>query len=144
MKQLSIIACLLVVTSSVAPAGQYFQDFSAANVGDQAFGDGSQLTTTASATTTSVRDATFKELRLTDTSFGNVRAAFLLPDLDPNGIIYAFSARWNAQISGNFPNGGNGFSFTFGQVGSLSLTNAAYAQESGYPTGICFSVQTAA
>ncbi len=141
----SILLSVVLVAFALSPsrAGQYFQDFTAAAVGAQSFGDGSQLFTTSSSTITSVRDATLKALQLTDATNANTRAAFLLRDLDPGVTNYAFSARWNAKISGNFTNVGNGFSFNFGQLAALSLTNSAYAQESGYPTGLCFSVQTA-
>jgi hypothetical protein len=123
-------------------AGSYFQDFGNSNVGDQSFSDGSQLFSTSSGTVTAVVDATFKELRLTAAGTLSTQSAFLLPNLDPGTPIHAFSAKWNAQINGNFPNGADGFSFNFGQLGSINLKDAVYFQEAGYGTGLCFSVQT--
>ncbi|MEY4918331.1 MAG: hypothetical protein RL616_2244, partial [Verrucomicrobiota bacterium] len=133
---------LLVASATGTFAGQYFQDFTAFSAGATNFSDGSTLTSTALGTVAAVQDATLKELQLTETGVANTRSAFLLPDLDPGTPVYAFSAKWNSQVYGNFPSAGEGFSFTFGAVRSLSLTNSSYNQESGYGTGLCFSVQT--
>src|SRR6185436_1771135 len=66
-----------------------------------------------------------------------------LPDLDGGAAVYGFSAKWSAPVYASFPtSGADGFSFTFGQVASLNLTNAAISQESGYGTGLCFAVHT--
>ena len=64
------------------------------------------------------------------------------PISDPGTLVPAFSAKWNSQVLGDFTNAADGFSFNFGQLAPLNLINASYSQESGYPTGICFSVQT--
>ncbi len=91
----------------------------------------------------SVQDATFKELQLTaNGAIHTVRSAFLLPDLDPGTPVNAFSVKWNADLSGSFPNAVNGFSFNFGQLGPLNLAGGSYAQESGFGTGLSFDVVT--
>jgi len=121
-------------------AGQYFQDFSAFPPGATNFADGSQLFSTSLGSVAAVQDSTYHELQLTETGVSSVTSAFLLPDLDPNTPIYAFSVKWNADVSGSFPNAADGFSFNFGQLDSSNLTTGTV--ESGYPTGLCFSVQT--
>jgi hypothetical protein len=124
-------------------AGQYFQDFSGSSAGDTTFGATAQLVSTSLGNAAQVVDATYKELRLTDKTIGFTHSAFRLSDLDPNKAVYAFSAKWNAQINGDFPNSAaDGFSFNFGQLSSLNLTNNSYFPESGYGTGLSFNVQT--
>src|SRR5262245_34481515 len=144
--QFFAFCCLILsafVFSNSAKAGQYFEDFSSYATGSTPnFANGAKLFSTALGGTASVVDATYMELQLTASSIGNTRSALLLPDLDPGTPIYAFSAKWNMDIYGGFPNAGNGFSFNFGQLEALDLINSAYAQESGYSTGLCFSVQT--
>lgn len=132
---------LLFALSARLQAGQYFQDFTSAGVGTTSFGDGSTLTSTHLGTVAAVQGGAFQELQLTASGTGGTRSAFRLPGLGPGQIIYAFSAKWNSQVW-EFPSAADGFSFNFGQLASLDLTNALYAQESGYGTGICFSVQT--
>lgn len=138
---LALLASLLMVSS--ARAGQYSQDFSAFSVGATSFGDGSVLTSDHLGTVAAVQDATYKELALTANGTGSTHSAFLLPDLDFCDPVYAFSAKWNADVYGDFPNNAaDGFSFTFGQVGSLNMISSAGTQEDGFGTGICFSVHT--
>lgn len=120
----------------------YAQDFSAASVGATNMGDGSQLFSTAPGTVAAVQDGLRKELQLTAIGSNDTRTAFLLPDLDTNGTIHAFSAKWNAQVYGNFPSAADGFSFNFGRIGALDLISTNYALESGYGRGISFGVQT--
>lgn len=141
MKHLPVglLVSLLVVCS--AHAGQYSQDFSAYSAGTTSFGDGSVLYSDQLGTVAAVQDSTFKELGLTASGTGSTHSAFLLPDLDSAEPVYAFSAKWNSQVYGNFPNAADGFSFTFGQVGSLNLISGN-TQEDGYGTGITFSVHT--
>ena len=136
-----ILFALVLLSAASLRAGQYFQDFSGVSVGATSFGDGSQVFATP-AGVASVQDATYKELQLTASGTGNTRSALLLPDLDPGTPVYAFSAKWNTQIYRASTNDADGFSFNFGQLASLNLINASYSQESGYPTGLCFSVQT--
>ena len=122
----------LFFSSAPARAGQYFQDFSAFAIGATNFGDGSVLSSTALGTVASVQDATYKELQLTANG-GNTPAdsAFLLPDLDPGTPVNAFSVKWNADIDGSMPNVSDGFSFNFGQLGTLNLAGGNYAKEAG-------------
>ena len=134
-KSILLFACL------PAFAGQYFQDFSAFTVGATNFSDGSQLFSTQPSSLASVQDATYKELQLTASGVLATTSAFELPDLDPGTAVYAFSAKWNAPVYGNFPSAGDGFSLNFGQLASSNLISGAV--ESGYGTGLCFSVQTA-
>ena len=136
MKLRSLFILLLLGTS--LHAGQYLQDFSTAADAATNLADGSQIT----GTIAKVTDVTFKELQLSAQGIGSTRSAFLLPDLDPGLAVQAFSAKWNASIKGDFPNAADGFSFNFGQIGSLSLTNSTYSQESGFGTGLSFDVQT--
>ena len=140
-RRILVGAVFSFLTAISLQAGQYFQDFSSSTVGATSFGDGSQLFATPVGVA-SVQDATYKELQLTANGTGSTRSAFLLPDLDAGQQVLAFSAKWNAQVYGDFPNAADGFSFNFGQLAPLNLINASYSQESGYPTGICFSVQT--
>ncbi len=140
-----LTAGLLWAGTHACHAGQYFQDFSGSSVGATSFGDGSTLYSTSLGTVAAVQDATFKELALTASGTANVHSAFLLPDLDPGTPVLAFSAKWNSQVYGNFPNAADGFSFTFGPVAGLDLAGAPYArEEAGYNVGLCLSVQTAA
>lgn len=128
---------------AVSPGVKYFQDFSGADVGDTSLGDGSTLSSTSLGSAAQVQDAKFKELQLTTNGGANTRSAFLLPDLDPGRAVNAFSAKWNAEVYGNFPTGGVGYSVSFGQVGALSLVSTNYAQEAGYSNGLALCVQTA-
>ncbi len=123
-------------------AGQYFQDFHAFAVGATNFNDGSQLFSTDLGTLVGVQaGGNLLELGLTEVNSNNVQSAFELPDLDSGAPIYAFSAKWNSQVYGNFPAAGNGYSFNFGPLSPLNLiTNNA--EESGYGAGLCFSVRT--
>jgi hypothetical protein len=65
-----------------------------------------------------------------------------LPDLNPGTPVYAFSAKWNSAIYGPFSatDGGDGFSFNFGQLNNNNLLVGPV--ESGYGTGLSFCVQT--
>src|SRR5262245_27547401 len=131
------------VLSNSAKAGQYFEDFSSYATGTTTnFANGSKLFSTALGGTASVVEATYKELQLTASGTGNTRSALLLPDLDSRTPVYAFSAKWNMDIYGGFPNAADGFSFNFGQLEALDLINSAYAQESGYSPRLFFSVNT--
>lgn len=145
----SLVCLAAFALASIQPAraGQYFQDFSAFAVGATNFGDGSVLSSTALGTVASVQDATYKELQLTANGGNNplnpiVGSAFLLPDLDPGTPVNAFSVKWNADLSGTMPNVAYGFSFNFGQLGSLNLAGASYNQEEGFGTGLSFGVDT--
>jgi hypothetical protein len=139
-------------------AGQYFQDFAGIRVGSISFGDGSQLfgTGKGSATgavltnyiqTLSLPDGSLNntnlELQLTESNAENITSAFELPALDPTTPVYAFSVKWNADVNGNFDNAADGFSFNYGQLSSLNLLTDEVGAgiESGYSTGLCFSVQ---
>lgn len=91
----------------------------------------------------SIGDATYKELQFTSASQGGTRTAFRLPRLDPAAPVYAFSARWNVTISGNFNSAADGFSFNYGALSSVNLTNPATTDlEKGYGIGLSFGVQT--
>jgi len=136
----AVLALLLAVAPGAARGGQYFQDFTSLSVGATNVGDGSQLFSDQGSNVCGVVDSTLKELQLTDASVGNTHSAYLLPDLDTNKV-FAFSAKWNAMISGPFSNGADGMSFTFGQVRSLNLASG-FAQEDGFGTGITFSIRT--
>ena len=136
-----LFANLLLASWLPAFAGQYFQDFSVATVGTNSFGDGSQLFSTQPASLVSVQDATYKELQLTASGVLATTSALALPDLDPGKAVYAFSAKWNAAVYGNFPSAGDGFSFNFGQVQASNVITGAV--EAGYGIGLCFSVRTA-
>ena len=135
-------AFIVCLTFAPARAGQYFQDFSPYPTGTTSLGDGSVLLSSLLGAVASVQDATYKELQLTTNGVSNVRSALLLPDLDPGTPIYAFSAKWNADVNGNFPNVADGFSFNFGQLNSLDLAGTGYSQEAGFGTGLSFGVQT--
>jgi hypothetical protein len=138
---LYLAAGTLAAAGSALHAGQYFQDFSSFAVGATNFGDGSALFSTAPgpAGGAEVQDATYKELQLTEAGCPGVTSAFELPALDPSAPVQAFSVKWNSQVYGAFPNAADGFSLNFGQLSSLNLTNGSV--ESGYATGLCFSVQ---
>jgi photosystem II stability/assembly factor-like uncharacterized protein len=122
-------------------AGQYFQDFSGSAIGDTTFSDGSQLFTT-SPSVAQVVFSPYNELQLTASGDSSVNSAFELPDLDSDTPVYAFSAKWNMPVYGNFPNAADGFSFNFGQLSSLNLGTNTIAQESGYGVGLSFDIQT--
>jgi hypothetical protein len=142
LRQLQYLAaCSLAAACSALHAGQYFQDFSSSSVGATNFGDGSTLFSTAlgSAGGAEVQDSTYMELQLTESGYTGVRSAFELPALDPAAPVQAFSAKWNSQVYGAFPNAADGFSFNFGQLSALNLTNGSV--ESGYAAGLGFSVQ---
>ncbi len=123
-------------------AGEFFQDFSGSNIGDTNFSDGSQLFST-SYSVAQVVFAPYNELQLTANGIPSVTSAYELPDLDLDHPVYAFSAKWNMPVFGSFggsPPPADGFSFNFGQLSSVNLTNGAV--ESGYGTGLSFDVQT--
>jgi fibronectin type 3 domain-containing protein len=132
------------VSQSFAAAGHYFQDFNIFPTGATNFADSSVLYGTALGQNggPGVYDANLLELSLTETGYPNVASAFKLPDLNPGTPVYAFSAKWNAMISGNFSStgGANGFSFNFGQLNNSNLL--AGPMESGYGAGLSFDVQT--
>jgi hypothetical protein len=146
MKVRSVVLCLAsLAVWCLAPsthAGSYFQDFQGLAVGVTNMGDGSQLFSTAPSNTAGVVDGTFKELRLTADGSNGTHSAFLLPALDTGATVYAFSAKWNSPVFGNFNNAADGFSFTFGPLAGLNLASNVYAQESGFGTGLTFSVRT--
>lgn len=139
--QAGLTAVLFAAGTCLGHAGTYSQDFTAFSVGATNFSDGSQLFSTQPASLASVQDGTYKELQLTASGVLASTSAFELPDLDPNNAVYAFSAKWNAAVYGTFPSAGDGFSLNFGQLASSNLISGAV--ESGYGTGLCFSVQTA-
>ena len=146
MKRIVSTVCFLALalsfSSAPARAGQYSQDFSPYPTGTTSLGDGSALLSNLLGPAASVQDATYKELQLTTNGDSGVRSALLLPDLDPGTPVYAFSVKWNADVNGNFPNVGEGFSFNFGQLSSLDLAGTGYLQEAGFGTGLSFGVQT--
>lgn len=127
---------------TAALAGQYTQNFNAFPVGTVALGDGSTLSSTSPGPAGSVQDGTLRELQLSQWDVPGTRAAFLLPDLDPGMPISAFTAAWVSPVYGDFPNAGDGFSFTFGSVRSLNLIDPAGLQEIGYGTGLTLSVHS--
>jgi len=137
---LAVVLTAIVSTSTLA--GSYFQDFQGLAVGTTNVGDGSQLFSTQMDSVAAVVDSTFKELQLTAAGSSGTRTAFMLPSLDPGTNIYAFSVKWNTPVYGTFPNAADGFSFNFGQLSGLSLASTNYMQESGYGTGLTFSVNT--
>jgi len=141
--QLSITGRIVEPTTAFVQTGRYFQDFSGFSAGTTNFNDGSQLFSTALGVTggAEIADSTYGELGLTETGYGSVISAFELPDLNSNTPVYAFSAKWNSQVYGNFlNNGADGFSLNFGQLISSNLTSGSV--ESGYGTGLSFDVQT--
>jgi len=140
----SLILIAALSLSMTAPGGQYFQDFNTFAPGMTIFSDGSALYSTSPGSVTAVADASLKELALTDAGTANTHAAFLLPDLDPGQAINGFSAKWNALVSGNFPTGGSGYSFSFGSVRAIDLINPAEGQENGYFSvpGLSVSIRT--
>ena len=83
-----------------------------------------------------------KELELSTWKVTGTSAAFLLPDLDPGTNVLGFTVSWVSPVYGNFPGAAEGFSFNFGQVRSLNMTNTSVAQELGYGVGLCLSVVT--
>ena len=140
----SLFAFGMVMVALTARSGQYFQDFTTENVGSISYSDGSTINGIEFGGTSSigVRDSTYKELQLTANGTSETHASWMLPDLDPGSAVYAFSARWNLEMNRSLTNAADGFSFNFGQLADLEVGNVGYAQEAGYPTGICFSVQT--
>lgn len=141
--KMSITGRLVEPTTAFVQTGRYFQDFSGFSVGATNFNDGSQLFSTALGVTGGVEiaDSTYGELGLTEINHSGVTSAFELPDLNPGAPAYAFSAKWNSQVYGNFlNNGADGFSLNFGQLNSSNLI--AGSVESGYGTGLSLDVQT--
>jgi photosystem II stability/assembly factor-like uncharacterized protein len=142
-KLICLVAGVLLGVSGPLEAGQYFQNFGAFAVGATNFNDGSTLSSTALGTLACLTNAPYNELQLTGCGATNVQSAFSLADLDMGSPVYAFSAKWNSEVYGSFPAAGDGFSFNFGPLSSVNLiTNNA--EESGYGTGLCFSVETGA
>ncbi len=127
---------------------QYEQDFETFAAGDTTFADGAQLFGSALGTATKVVEevnslgGVNRTLRLTTAGVTGTRAAYLLPDLDAGRPVAAFSALWNMTVNGNFPAAADGFSLSFGPVGTLDLAGTDHPQESGYGVGLCLSVQT--
>lgn len=93
-----------------------------------------------------VTDDKQRTLRLTADGTGSTRSALRLPDLNPGQPVTAFSARWNATVTGaQAASLADGFSFNFGNLGAISpanLVNVTYAQEDGFNTGLAVGVRT--
>lgn len=83
-----------------------------------------------------------RQLQLSQAALPNTRGAYLLPDLDPGRAIGGFTATWDCWVFGDFPDAGDGFSFTFGPVRSLNLVETDRLQEFGYGVGLTVSVFT--
>ncbi|HEY1660776.1 MAG TPA: hypothetical protein VGI03_00005 [Verrucomicrobiae bacterium] len=144
IKSFLFVAALSLALNPLAEAGQFFQDFQAYAVGATNFSDGSQLFST-SYSTAQVVFSPYNELQLTANGVSGVNSAYELPDLDSGAPVYAFSAKWNMPVYGNFggsPPSADGFSFNFGQLSSLNLATNTVAQESGYGVGLSFDIQT--
>jgi hypothetical protein len=140
---LSLSCIIAVLAIQSAFAGQYFQNFNGSAVGATTFADGSTLFSSHLGSVAAVVDSTYTELQLTAVGSTDTRSAFILPVLDTNAPVTAFSAKWNSPVYGDFPSAANGFSFNFGQFSpDTNLISATYFQESGYSNGLCFSVQT--
>jgi hypothetical protein len=135
---LILLSCFVLSDSH---AGQYFQNFQSSAASATNFDDGSQLFSTHLGTVAFVAGASYKELQLTATNFTAVHTAYLLPDLDPGTPVCAFSAKWNMEINGNFPNAADGFSFNFGDLSTKELVGTSDAQDLGYGTGISLGVK---
>jgi hypothetical protein len=146
MKFYRIVVFFLFGAVLASHGGQYFQDYTSMAVGSITFpdGDGSTLLGAqfGAPAVWGIQDATHKEFQLTANGTALTYTAVMLRDLDPGTAIYAFSARWNSQIYRTSTNDGEGFSFNFGQLEYLNSSSSVSALESGYPTGLCFSVQT--
>ena len=143
---LALVAALFAFAGH---AGQYFQDFTSMAVGSISFSDGSDINGIQFGTNPpamGVQDGNYKEFQLTANGAPLTHSALIMRDLDPGMAVYAFSVRWNSQVYRTSTNDGEGFSFNFGQLTNLPINVGShlYAQESGYPTGLCFSVQTSA
>src|ERR1700712_5339368 len=101
MKKDLLYLCLLLLTPPVF-AGQFFQDFSTSSAGASTFNEGSKVFSTALGSVASVVDGTYTELQLTASGSAGTVSAYMLPDLDTNAAIYAFSAKWNSPVYGLF------------------------------------------
>ena len=124
-----------------AHAGQYTQDFNSFFLGQTDLGGAGTLTSSIpGGVVAHIEDGALKELQLSQHDVADSRSAFLLPDLDPGARLYSFSASWVSPVYGNFPNAGEGFSFSFGPVRPLNLITGSV--ESGYGVGLCLSVKT--
>ncbi len=132
----------IAATPTDLDGGFYFQDFATYTNEAISFDDGSSFVSTDLGTAAEIRDATIKELQLTEKGVNNTRSAFMLPEFDTN-IVYAFSAKWNMIVDGNFGifTGGIGGSFNFGRLSGLNLIDSSYNQEFGYGEGISLGFQ---
>jgi hypothetical protein len=133
---------LLLAFVPLARAGTYFQDFTGAAVGTTNLGDGSTLFSSHPGSAAQVVDATYKELRLTANGTTSTRTALRLPALDATAPSYAFSAKWNATITANFPDAGDGWSFNYGALSATDLINSSFFLPDGYGNGLSFGIRT--
>ncbi len=127
--------------------GQYGETFSSYAVGTSSFSQATgELFSNQAGTTAAVKDATVKELRLTELDTPGTFSAFRLPDLDAGSVVTAFSAKWNSQIYGDavFDGMADGFSLNFGPLGGspTKFTDGSFPAESGYGAGLTVGVAT--
>ena len=144
-QSLALIASVaLAVTARAGQYGETFQSYAEGTTSLPA--SVGELYSTHLGSVAQVTGAGQKELALTASGTGRTRSAFRLPDLDSGQRVWAFSAKWNSQVYGDFPNAAaDGFSFNFGALGSLTganLTDAGYSQEDGYNVGLTVGVRT--
>ena len=142
---LLLSAVLMLATATPTPllAGQYGETFSGYADGATNLSPAGQLYSNNPGAV-GIRDASRKELQLSENNVGGTSSAFRLPDLDPGSGVAAFSAKWNASITGEDPLA-DGFSFNFGALGDLpaaTLTSTEIPQEAGYGIGLSVGVTT--
>jgi len=142
---LMISGCLFPMSMALH-GGQYGETFSSYAVGASSFSPATgELFSNQAGTTAAVRNATVKELRLTEFNVPSTNSAFRLPDLDAGTLVTAFSAKWNSQIKGDVFEGiADGLSMNFGPLGgsSAKFTDGSFLAESGYGAGLTVGVAT--
>jgi hypothetical protein len=100
MKAVGVVL-MLCVAARFCGAAQFFEDFSTHSIGG------------------AIEDPERKEFVLTKNTQPGMSATFMAPMLNPESRTYAFSAKWNTSVSGNFPDAGGEFSFCFGRTTAM-------------------------
>lgn len=130
----------------VKATGQYGETFQAYPPGTTTFPAGlGEFYSNMLGSAAQLVDDKVRALRLTQDGVGSTSSALRLPDLDGGQPVTAFSARWNATVTGDPNSLADGFSFNFGPLGGLSsaqLISTSNPAEDGFGVGLTVGVRT--
>ncbi len=148
----AILLIAAAVSSTIATAGQYGENFDSYMIGATNLSPAGTLYSNQLPNTAKIVGIG-KELRLTADRVAFTRSAFILPDLDPGRRVMAFSAKWNSPVTGN-PSFGlglaDGLSFNFGQLATIPASSfvkdlpggGLFNHEHGFNVGLALGIIT--